>query len=403
MSVASWALLLSFARLAPCAHVVGSNFLARTSNATTAYGKNPFTNDRVAITNPFTTTVYGKSKCPCVGMDNLNGYYATHLDYYHVQYPLDAGSSCFPWELTTHPDCQGGGGPEWCSQSWCYVDPCNCEIEDVPAMSKSGVTYQGALAYFSYETCGFLDIYSLEMSKDACVSQSNQTACRSHSKCAWDGERKKCGGKKAMETCTKGLHLDETIYGSDDCRCVGVGGKEPGKAFMYINSVDEIEYPPDLGSTCKAWEADTHPDCLTEGKTPDWCAQRWCFVDPCKCKTAATPKMVMYENQNVKFQGKTAFWSAETCGNVDSRVKLHPEKYCLGQKTKRDCFKLAVKRKGACAWSGEACVGKALAGICDRQNALGVLGFDNLKSGSMRRRSFFALLMLLGALVAAKL
>ena len=51
------------------------------------------------------------------------------------------------------PQCAQENPPSWCSDSWCYVDPDSC---DKP--SKLG-TLSSDL-YYSYEACGFVDIYS---------------------------------------------------------------------------------------------------------------------------------------------------------------------------------------------------------------------------------------------------
>jgi len=414
MNVACWASILGVARLATSADVGGNDFLRK--NATISISTTDLHAD--PLSSMFATSKYGKSKCPCVGIDNIEGYYATNMDFYHVQYPLEAGSSCHPWDLSAHPDCMGGDGPAWCMEAWCYVDPCNCELEDLPGLSKAGVEYQGGPAYWSYNTCGFMDLYTKSMSKDACVAQENQTACEALPKCMWDnsgdlwsvddstgesirGLRKggQCGGRKAVETCkgaNKAMANEPTLYGMEGCQCIGLAGRTPGKAFLYINSQDQIAYPPDVGSTCRAWEADTHPECLKEGvEVPEWCGQSWCFVDPCKCKTAQPPKIVMEANQNLKFQGKTAFWSPETCGNKDSWSTAHTGEYCVTQKSEEDCN--ANRR---CGWTGTACLGTALVSICAKQQETGILGFEAFPSGSPTLRSFYAFLLLLGSLAS---
>lgn len=389
-NVACYATILSVSRLASSANVGGSDFLMRRSGSASVASVNA----SVSASN-HDRIVYGKNKCPCVGIDNLPGYYATNIDYYHTQYPLEAGSSCKAWELGAHPECKDGVlAPDWCSQRWCYVDPCNCELEELPRISVAGVEYQGSAAYWSYETCGFVDFYSKDQSPEACVVQPNQTACAGLSKCAWDGKR--CGGKAAIETCKQASQLDESVYGLDDCRCVGLSGKEPGKAWMYIDDEQEVAYPPDVGATCKAWEAETHPDCMKEGETPAWCSTQWCFVDPCKCKTAQPPKMVMEANRFLQFQGKTAFWSPETCGNADTWAADHSGEYCVTQKSENECT-----QNKRCLWDGKNCLGKALVEICDEQSFTGKMGFDKLYSGSMRLRSFAAILLMLRILIQA--
>lgn len=48
-----------------------------------------------------------------------------------------------------------GDGKEWCSDRWCYVDPANCSV----AMSHSRA-FPSSGRYYSYATCGNLDVYS---------------------------------------------------------------------------------------------------------------------------------------------------------------------------------------------------------------------------------------------------
>lgn len=321
---------------------------------------------------------YGEDSCPCVGIDNLKGYYATQLDFYHVQYSAETGSSCAAWDDGKHPDCRSSVPPQWCKQSWCYVDPCNCKLDVLPKQTKVGVEYQGSPAYWSYKTCGGNDLYTQEMSPDACVMQKTQGDCSKSSKCAWNG--KQCGGKEVIESCQNAKKLDASIYGEEDCRCVGLGGRDTGKAFMHVNEKDLVAYPANVGSTCSAWEMDSHPDCMKDGEKPAWCSAKWCFVDPCKCSAAQPPKTVMGANKEMRFQGKTAYWSATTCGSKgmdDTRA----DKYCVGQKTEAEC---ANMEKDRCAWDGKKCLGYALVNICKKQQETGIIGMESPLMGGTR-------------------
>jgi len=314
-------------------------------------------------------TSYGENACPCVGIDNLKGYAGATLDNYHVEYTLEAGASCDAWDKGVHPDCLEDPAPQWCHQKWCYVDPCTCNIEVLPKMTKMGLEYQGKSAYWSYATCGGMDLYTAQMSTDACVQNKDAASCSSDPKCGWDGKR--CGGKELIETCASSSSLDATIYGEEDCRCVGIGGRGPGKAFMNVDEKTKAAYPPDVGSECKAWEQDVHPECKNGGG-PSWCSSKWCYVDPCKCKTKAPPKAVMEANSHMRFQGKTAYWSYATCGSTDTWSTSGQGQYCVNQKTESECT--AMKK---CAWTGKECMGVALASICKEQAATGVLGMES--------------------------
>lgn len=342
---------------------------------------------------------YGDNKCRCVGMDNLKGFYATQVNYHHVQYLAETGASCEAWDNGKHPACQDSVPPQWCSQKWCYVDPCSCNIDELPKATEAGITYQGNPAYWSYATCGGMDFFSQEV-EGACVNQKIAADCAKQSKCAWDG--KQCAGKEILETCKDSASKDAADFGEEDCRCVGLGGKEVGKAFMHIDDERMVQYPADIGSTCKAWEADVHPDCMKEGDKPSWCSKKWCFVDPCKCKTKAPPKAVMPANKYMRFQGKTAYFSYNTCGNEDSWSASHKGMYCPEQKTKEECSKLSK-----CAWTGKECLGKALAEICEKQESTGMMGVEaplpeDLRSSSVIAVPLKSLIAVLGAAIWTK-
>jgi len=347
--------------------------------------------------NPTTGSTYGKDKCRCVGIDNLKGYYATQENYHHVQRTSEAGASCAAWDKGMHPKCRGSVVPQWCQQSWCYVDPCSCDLGVLPKQSVAGVEYHGSAAYWSYNTCGGTDFFSQEMSPDACVNQKTEGACSGKPKCAWDG--KQCGGKEVLKTCKEAAKLDKTVHGNDDCRCVGLGGKTNGKAFLYINDKKMVPYSPNVGSTCQAWEKNAHPDCMKkDGKKPSWCSEKWCFVDPCKCKSG-NPMAVMPANSFMRFQGKTAYWSYATCGSADSWTTERKSMYCPTQKSKAACVSL-----DKCSWDGKRCLGKALVEICAKQESTGVLGVEApLPSSAMNRFPLKTLFVVLGALAAVLL
>jgi len=314
-------------------------------------------------------TSYGKNSCRCVGVDNLKGYYAAQVNFHHVQYSAETGASCDAWDQGSHPECHGSVPPQWCSQQWCYVDPCSCDLDVPPKRTVTGVEYQGQPAHWSYKTCGSTDFFSQE-NKEACIMQTSEGECNSKSKCAWDG--KKCGDGAVVKSCKEAAAKDESVHGKEDCRCIGLGGKDIGKTFLHINDKDLVQYPANVGATCQAWEMDAHPACLQDGEKPSWCSNKWCMVDPCKCKTKTPPLTVMQANQHMRFQGKTAYWSYETCGSADTWSSSHAGKYCVSQKSEAACSELSK-----CAWNGRACLGKALVEICAKQEESGVLGMES--------------------------
>lgn len=365
-------------------------FVSNAAAMTAIFGMNTSRLRANSNQNPQATS-YGKNRCHCVGIDNLKGYYSSQENFHHVQRKAETGASCEAWDKGLHPECGGSAPPQWCSQSWCYVDPCSCNLDVLPKKTKTSVTFQGSPAYWSYDTCGGTDFYSQEMSPDACISQRSEGACSKKSDCAWDAEKEQCGGKEVLETCKEASKKNESEHGEEDCRCVGLSGKTVGKTFMHYSEKDMGDYPPDVGGQCAAWENDVHPDCKEGGEKPSWCTSKWCFVDPCKCKTKTPPKAVMPANAFMRFQGKTAYFSYATCGSEDSWTAAHKGQYCIEQKTQEGCEKMSK-----CAWNGKECLGKALVDICAKQKETGVLGMEApLQSGSLNTEPVKALVMIL--------
>jgi len=338
---------------------------------------------------------YGKDKCPCIGIDNLRGYFAATLDFHHVQYPLEVGASCNTWERGIHPECKETPAPSWCRESWCYVDPCNCDLDVQPKRTNLGVTYQGNAAYFSYDTCNAFDFWTKAKNPDACILQKDSTSCSQKATCAWDG--KQCRGKEAVQNCANNKAMSASSYGHGDCRCVGIGGHKNGKAVRHINDHEEASYSSNVGSSCQAWEQDVHPDCQKDGPKPAWCSQKWCFVDPCKCSLAQPPTAVMMANAYEKFQGKTAYFSYETCGSVNTWNDHLKEAYCTPYTSEASCQ--SVKK---CMWTGGKCMGKALGEICAEQKSTGVLGIEyGTEDSAFGFRPFAGVLVAFGFLLVA--
>ena len=121
-------------------------------------------------------TAGGKSSCPCVEWAELDRY-ATTLDGRRCIayspgsgvlssppssgqeafcYPPDYGSTvCKRWDVALPPTCADSAGnalpnaPSWCTDSFCYIDPSNCDSSESPTASS---LFEGV--YYSYSTCG---------------------------------------------------------------------------------------------------------------------------------------------------------------------------------------------------------------------------------------------------------
>ena len=101
--------------------------------------------------------------CPCISVarqqQTLNSYITNGVltDYRGVTYDSNFGTAtCQPWELNLPPYCADASGtilsnaPEWCSQSWCYINEDNC---DQPVTQKTAL-FPGSGIRFSVGTCG---------------------------------------------------------------------------------------------------------------------------------------------------------------------------------------------------------------------------------------------------------
>jgi len=120
---------------------------------------------------------------------------------------------------------------------------------------------------------------------------------------------------------------------------------------------DVSVYPADVGTSCQAWENDRWPGCHkgeNPGKDNGWCAQQWCYVDPCKCsglRVRPKPSMAM-KTLNATYKGRPVYYSYATCGGTDTWSE---EEKCEKLQKKEGC-----DSAGACIWGGDFCVTKEL-------------------------------------------
>mmetsp|Transcript_43552 Transcript_43552/g.79293 ORF Transcript_43552/g.79293 Transcript_43552/m.79293 type:complete len:424 (-) Transcript_43552:44-1315(-) len=146
----------------------------------------------------------GLAQCRCIGFAGQEGSTQVQVEGSFVDYPAEMGGTCQAWDKGHHPSCKVEAGkepPSWCGRSWCYVDPCSCNIEVLPKVSLylPDSTFQGKPIYYSYTTCGEKDEWTEENHKEACVNQKKEEDCTAISKCTWDG--KQCFGKELADMC----------------------------------------------------------------------------------------------------------------------------------------------------------------------------------------------------------
>jgi len=136
--------------------------------------------------------------CECVGIENKAGSIKANLEGVPIRYPGEAGGSCKAWDLEQNPLCAvKGAKPSFCTQKWCYVDPCKCGVKAPPKEAVYfNATMRGKTVYYSYEACGSNDTFTLGYNKNACINAKDEKACGLLPKCAWSGSS--CFGKELV-------------------------------------------------------------------------------------------------------------------------------------------------------------------------------------------------------------
>jgi len=259
---------------------------------------------------------YGDTDCPCIGFDNIVGETTVVLEGgEEVAFAADLGARCENWDDGMHPLCKGGEDkPKWCTQSWCFVDACNCNIPVLPKMTSyvPDARYRGKPIFFSYATCGGADTFSKVLPE----------------------------------------------IGTPGCRCIGFDNI-PGSTDIRIGK-EVISYPAEIGGSCRTWDTDLHPECKKGQENEPWCQAKWCYVDPCECNLKQPPKVTMYLPE-ASFTGKSLYYSYETCGSPDTFTEKYNLEACVNQQTKDKC-EVLVKSNGhkKCAWTGDQCLGAEL-------------------------------------------
>lgn len=268
---------------------------------------------------------FGDTRCPCIGFDNIEGTisvtYGDENASKQVIYPADLGARCEKWESGRHPEClPGGSQPAWCDQAWCLVDSCNCRLPVLPKRYTLApdTLYRGKPLYYSYASCGSQDFWSKQ----------------------------------------------PVVNGNGQCRCIGFD-QIPGTMEIQwkdptTDKKQMVQYPAEMGGSCRSWDDNVHPMCKGAGKKPSWCDRRWCYVDPCSCDIGTPPKVTMYLPW-ATFTGKSLYYSYETCGSEDSFTTELNLEACVNQKSAEQCVNLKV-RNGVqkCHWTGTNCLGSEL-------------------------------------------
>ena len=158
-----------------------------------------------------------------------------------------------------------------------------------------------------------------------------------------------------------GAKLLKTTSNASSCPCIPRDQIDDGGESDYPKynkgTDQEVDYPADVGTSCKTWDLDADPAC--EGKTDGWCNDAWCYVDPCTCETMA--KKSSYFPSLKTVGGKPLYYSYATCG-VDAETFT----CSAADESKRacPCNKDETSCGGAsgCTWHNSKCLGSDLVG-----------------------------------------
>jgi hypothetical protein len=248
------------------------------------------------------STEAGDPRCPCVGLDAVGFLQAKD----GTQYKFPTGSSCKAWHRMTHPNCNGDGEKgQFCEQSWCFVDPCNCNLPQ--AYRKARIfdgRYQGKALAYSYVTCGSEDHFE-EYNQ---VTGGGSTTV---------GSAKLIGARSESDEieCASEVTSAATI-GMSNCKCIGLD--VPGQISVVAHG-STLTLPANVGSHCAAWDL-KHPQCA-EASPPEWCKGNWCFVDPCSCSIPIPPQTA-HMVQRLRFgpDGRPAYYSSATCQVQNAKI-----------------------------------------------------------------------------------
>merc|ERR1719271_1148550 len=110
------------------------------------------------------------------------------------------------------------------------------------------------------------------------------------------------------------------------------------------------------------------------GQGKGYCAQKWCYVDPCKCNIEISPKTMAHEVlpktspylPGARFQDRPIYYSYATCGGNDEYTSSRGGEACINRQTEESC-----KMLPKCGWhvyqNGQGqCMGKELIGTCKK-------------------------------------
>lgn len=195
----------------------------------------------------------------------------------------------------------------------------------------------------------------LTLSLLLCASQLGEASLQ----CS-DTKSSQGGGLLQLKSTFQHVQEVETLTsGNSHCPCVGPASL----TYSNVNGTAGGSIMPvlDEGTNCAAWDLRSD-ECKNESTAPEWCYQRWCYVDPCNCNLPTPPKLSPHF-RGALINGHQLYYSYETCGSPDLFTETL-ESACTNHETKSTCLSLGTDR---CAWAGPetGCLGKELVTGCE--------------------------------------
>jgi len=169
-------------------------------------------------------------------------------------------------------------------------------------------------------------------------------------------------------------HTDSPLHGKPGCECIGIshikGSIVLTRGSIYTESGTVDNYPPDLGTYCKAWDDGLYPGrCQKPDEQPGlgkgWCAEKWCYVDPCTCSGVEVKPKITRWMRTTSMRGLPIYYSYSACGGDDRWTNDENPDACIIEKSEEGCSK-----KSDCSWTGTQCLGWELAGLCEHKDSM---------------------------------
>lgn len=250
-------------------------------------------------------------------------------------------------DLYFYPEAQGSGGADYHCGGAAHFE---CLCKEVPC------SHHGSPA-----TCGALK----GCHWDSNASMCHEAACALHTalgecpltRCIWD--ERKCQALDASS--------GPPAYGHRHCPCVGVAGAR-GSRPLKTGSTTSV-YPEDAGSFCSPWDDGRFVgNCTESDQTPSqgqgWCAEDWCYVDPCNCNIPVAPTLAPYEPGAV-VSGRPLYYSHATCKAPGQWAAKIDAAACIHQYDEAECLSMKTTESSAeCAWVRKQCVPAQLKEAC---------------------------------------